>query len=506
MKKQQMGGVKTKCASSTKGASGWNNIDWDNCERKVRKLQVRIAKAQKEKRYNKVKALQYLLVISFEAKALAVKRVTSNKGKRTSGVDKVKWTTPTDKLNAIRSLKRHGYHPCPLKRVYIAKNNGKKRPLGIPSMKDRAMQALYLMALEPVTETMADGNSYGFRKYRCTADAIDALHRWLSRKCSPQWILEGDIKGCFDHISHEWLLGNVRTDKTVLRKWLKCGVVFNSLLTPTVEGTPQGGIISPTLANATLDGMEKLLEEKYAPKYINGKLYSPKVNTVRYADDFCITADKRETLEEIKVLLTDFLAERGLTLSQEKTKITHVKDGFDFLGFNVRKYNDTLLIKPSKKSQKRFTEKLHDIIFSHKSVSQQVLIEELNPVLRGWGNYYKHVVSKQVFSKIDHILTLQLKRWSYRRHTNKSRKWIKDKYFIKIGSRDWKFGLNYEECGKKHTFVLLKLADMPIVRYIKIKKDANPFDKTWNAYFERRQKKDCRVRSAKVDTLSEKNA
>lgn len=503
MKKQQMGGVKTKCASSTRNASGWNSIDWNRCERKVRKLQVRIAKAQKEKRYNKVQALQHLLVISFGAKALAVKRVTSNKGKRTSGVDKVKWATPTDKLNAIRSLKRRGYRPSPLKRVYIAKSNGKKRPLGIPTMRDRAMQALYLMALEPITETTADDNSYGFRKYRGTADAIDALHRWLSRDCSPQWILEGDIKGCFDHISHEWLLGNVRTDKTVLRKWLKCGVVFNKLLIPTVEGTPQGGIISPTLANTTLDGMEKLLEERYAKKYMNGKLYYPKVHLVRYADDFCVTADKRKTLEEIKALLNDFLAERGLTLSQEKTKITHVKDGFDFLGFNIRKYNGTLLIKPSKKSQKRFTEKLHDIIFSHKSVSQQVLIEELNPVLRGWGNYYKHVVSKRVFSKTDHILTLQLKRWSYRRHTNKSRKWIKDKYFIKIGSRDWMFGFNYEDCDKKYTFVLLKLADISIERYIKIKKEANPFDTTWDAYFERRQKKGWRVRSAKVDTLSE---
>ena len=262
MKKQQRNGVKTKCASSQTEVSNWTVIQWDKCEVRVRKLQARIVKAQKEKRYNKVKTLQRILVTSFEAKALAVKRVTSNKGKRTAGVDKVKWTTPKAKWDAIMSLKRKGYKPKPLKRVYIDKSNGKKRPLGIPTMQDRAMQALYLMALEPVTETMADGNSYGFRRKRSTADAIDALHRLLSRKCSPEWILEGDIKGCFDHISHEWLIRNIQMDKEILAKWLTSGVVFNKILSPTNEGTPQGGIISPTLANATLDGMEKLVKEK----------------------------------------------------------------------------------------------------------------------------------------------------------------------------------------------------------------------------------------------------
>ena len=202
---------------------------------KVRKLQIRIAKAHTGKRYNKVKALQFLLVTSFEAKALAVRKVTSNKGKRTAGVDHIKWDTDARKIEAIRSLTRRGYKALPLKRVNIPKTNGKTRPLGIPTMKDRAMQALYLMALEPITENEADANSYGFRKFRSTADAIDALHRWLSKDCSPEWILEGDIKGCFDHISHEWLLDNVRIDRQILRKWLKSGVVFNKLLQPTIE-------------------------------------------------------------------------------------------------------------------------------------------------------------------------------------------------------------------------------------------------------------------------------
>ena len=195
-----MSGVKTKCAPSLFHAAQWSDIDWHKCEQGVKKLQRRIVKAWQERRYGKVKYLQYLLTHSFEARALAVKRVTSNKGGKTAGVDKVRWFTPSSKVKAVVSLKKRGYRPKPLKRVFIEKSNGKKRPLGIPTMKDRAMQALYLMALEPLAETTADWNSYGFRRERCTADAIDALHRLLSTRFSPQWMLEGDIKGCFDQI------------------------------------------------------------------------------------------------------------------------------------------------------------------------------------------------------------------------------------------------------------------------------------------------------------------
>ena len=350
------------CAPTDNLQSNWDRIDWTKAEQAVKKLQARIVKAQKEGRHNKVKALQWTLTHSFYAKALAVKRVTSNGGGCTPGVDKEIWDTPKAKMQAITQLKRRGYQPMPLRRVHIKKSNGKLRPLGIPTMKDRAMQALYLMALEPVSETTADTRSYGFRKERCCMDAIQQCHNILRKGYSPEWILEGDIKGCFDHISHEWLLANIPMDKAILRKWLKCGYVFNKQMFPTEEGTPQGGIISPTLANMTLDGLQKALADRYKRHHVNGKLYSPMVNLVRYADDFIITCENKETLEnEIKPLVAEFMSDRGLTLSEEKTVITNVHDGFDFLGFNIRKYGKDILTKPTKKSEKRFMENIPHI-------------------------------------------------------------------------------------------------------------------------------------------------
>ena len=310
---------KTSCAPADNQQTLWDSIDWTKAELSVRKLQARIVKAQKDGKHNKVKSLQWTLTHSFYAKALAVKRVTSNGGGNTPGVDMETWEKPEAKTQAISELKRRGYQPKPLRRVHIKKSNGKLRPLGIPTMKDRAMQALYLMALEPVSETTADTRSYGFRKERRCMDAVQQCHNILRKGYSPEWILEGDIKGCFDHISHEWLLANIPMDKAMLRKWLKCGYIFNKQMFPTEEGTPQGGIISPTLANMALDGLQKVLAERYKRRTIKGKHYSPMVNLVRYADDFIITCENRETLEnEIKPLVAEFMAERGLTLSEEK--------------------------------------------------------------------------------------------------------------------------------------------------------------------------------------------
>jgi len=480
----------TACAPSDKEVSNWNNIDWDKCKNGVRKLQARIVKAQKEGKHGKVKSLQWVLTHSRYAKALAVKRVTSNRGKNTSGVDQIIWVTPAEKLNAVDDLRRRGYKPQPLKRVNIKKSNGKLRPLGIPTLKDRAMQALYLMALEPIAETMADKNSYGFRKERSTMDAISQCHILLGRgRLSPTWVLEGDIKGCFDNISHAWLLENIPMDKAMLEKWLKCGFVYNNELFPTDDGTPQGGIISPTLANMTLDGLERMLLAKFPNKSVKGKQYYPSIRLVRYADDFIITGKTQEVLEqEVKPAVIAFLNERGLILSEEKTKITHIDEGFDFLGFNIRRYNNgSVLTKPSNDGVKKFLLKTKEIISSNKSARQDSLIRMLNPVILGWGNYYKHGVASDTFQKCDHLIFQKLWRWCKRRHSNKGKGWIKSKYFPKIGSRDWNFTWIKDGAEGKNYLNLQLLSNIKVSRNVKIKGEANPFDPEWEPYFEQRE-------------------
>jgi RNA-directed DNA polymerase len=258
--------------------------------------------------------------------------------------------------------------------------------------------------LEPIAETTADPNSYGFRLERSTADALQQCFNALCRGCSPEWVLEGDIKGCFDHISHEWMLQHVLTDKVVLQKWLKAGYMENRTLFPTEAGTPQGGIISPTLANMTLDGLEKLLAKHFPrQKYTDGKRWCPKVNLVRYADDFIITGGSQELLEkEVRPLVEQFLKERGLALSTDKTRITHIDEGFDFLGQNLRKYDGKPLVKPSKKNTQVFLEKVRGLIEANQSVSQTLLMAVLNPVIRGWANYHRHCAASDTFDRVDH--------------------------------------------------------------------------------------------------------
>ena len=480
---------KKSCAPTDSRPSNWVSIDWLRCEQYVQKLQARIVKAQKEGRHNKVKALQWLLTHSFYAKALAVKRVTSNKGKNTSGVDKTLRDSPTRKFKAISDLRRRGYKPQPLRRVCIKKSNGKLRSLGIPTMKDRAMQALYLMALEPIAETTGDRFSYGFRKKRRTMDAIRQIDTVLNRQHSPEWILEGDIKGCFDHISHDWLLSHIPMDKGILAKWLKCGFVFKGGLYPTEEGTPQGGIISPTLANMTLDGLQTLLAERFKRRFINYKTFRYKVNLVRYADDFIITGYSKELLEnEVKPLVVDFLKERGLTLSDEKTTITHLQDGFDFLGFNIRKFHKRLYTSPSKRAQKRFRAKISEVVRRHRMCKQESLIRMLNPIITGWGNYYRYGASTEAFHNCDYHIFNATRKWALRRHPKKKRTWVNDRYWHNLRGRKWTFAVVYKgRKGHEDYLALKRLADVHYTEYKQIKGDANPFDPEYDLYFQKRE-------------------
>lgn len=451
----------------------WESMDWYKIGLEVNRLQTRIAKAVIEGKLSKAKRLQYLLTHSFNAKLLAVRKVTTNKGKRTSGIDKVLWSTPAAKMRAVLKLSDKKYRAKPLKRVYIEKKGKKKkRPLGIPTMQDRAMQTLYALALEPIAETTADSISFGFRKSRSAKDACEQAFNVLARRCSPEWILEGDIKGCFDNISHDWLMGNIPMNKRVLKQFLKSGFVHHGELFPTETGSPQGGAISSLYANMTLDGIEKIIQDKYfrnsRGNIENHYRAKSKVNMVRYADDFIITAATKEIAEELKQLTAEFLAPRGLTLSEEKTTITHINDGFDFLGWTFRKFKGKLLIKPSKKSIKAVTHKLSVIILREgKASSQKELIRRLNSVIRGWTNYHRHVVASKAFSQVNNHIYLLLERWAKHRHPKKNKWWCLRRYWHEYNGKPWLF--------MTEEIKLINLRRIRIVRHPKLQLLKNPF-------------------------------
>jgi len=407
----------------------------------------------------------------------------------------------------METLKLRGYKPLPLRRILIPKKNGKMRALGIPTMTDRAMQAIYLLALDPVAEVTADRNSYGFRRERSCADAIEQCFKILARQGSAQWVLEGDIKACFDRIDHEWLLSIVPLDNRIVRKWLESGYLEKNVLHRTEEGTPQGGIISPVLANLALDGMEDLLAEHFSAR--KSDVSKNKVHMVRYADDFVITGTSKELLEtQVKPLIEEFLCERGLELSQEKTAITHIEEGFDFLGQNVRKYNGKMIIKPSKKNVAAFLANIREVVKGHKAIAAGDLVEMLNRKVKGWAMYHRHICAKATFSQVDSAIYHTLWQWSVRRHPKKNKHWVANKYFTRVpgeaGGNRWVFHGKVERAnGETRLVYLMKASSVHIRRHTKIKADVNPYAPEWKEYLKRRHShRDNRSRPAKGSTES----
>lgn len=464
----------------------WYSIDWAACWRTVRSLQRRIVKSLRAGQWRKVKRLCFLLTRSLAGRMLAVKRVTENSGKKTAGVDGQLWKTAGQKMRAVETIADwKGYHPRPLKRIHIPKKDkSQTRPLGIPTMEDRARQAIYTFALQPIAETCGDKNSYGFRPKRRCADAIDQCFKILRLKNAPCWILEGDIQGFFDHISFDWMLQNVPINKQVLTAWLHSGFIDRGSMYPTTQGVPQGGIISPVIGNLVLEGLEKCVHGTTRHR----KAHT--INFVRYADDFTVTASSEAILkDEIIPKINDFLAPRGVQLSARKTHITHIQDGFDFLGQTIRKFErrnkrlGKLQITPSQKSLKSIKEKVKSMCKASGSLTQTQLIQKLNPLLRGWTNYHRHVICSESFSKLDSYVWFRLFRWAKRRHPDQSGKWIASRYFCEQDGYQWTFKDNASGKALIHVQQTIKHR-----RHFKVKGAANPFDKDWDAYFQSREK------------------
>jgi len=467
-------------ASPASSPLAWKTIDWSRIRQEVRRLQMRIAKATQAGQYRKVQALQWVLTHSHAAKLLAVHKVTTNRGAKTPGVDNIIWRSDKQKLNAALNLKRHGYRPKPLRRHYIPKPNGKLRPLSIPTLHDRAMQALYALALAPVAETLADRYSYGFREGRRCADALEQCFVVLAQKRSAQWILEGDIRACFDQISHEWLLKHVLIDKQMLHAWLKAGYWEKDQLFPTDTGTPQGGLVSPLLSNLALDGMEQAIKAVTR--------YGDKVNFVRYADDFIVTGATRELLEQkVRPALTAFLAQRGLELSEQKTVITSIDSGFDFLGHTLRKHRGKLLVTPAKSKIKILRQKIKQRVQSALALPQEALLRQLNPLLRGWANYFRNGAAKQTFSNLDYYVFRTLWRWATRRHPGKSTAWKLSKYFSAAAPQK-RFSVHIRrKDGEPRVLKLYRMASTKIERHIRVRGTANPYDPRYTEYFQKRR-------------------
>jgi RNA-directed DNA polymerase len=470
----------------------WKDINWKKFQRHVFRLQKRIFKASQRGDVGEMRRLQKLLMKSFAAKCLAVRRVTQdNQGKSTAGVDGVKSLTQNERLELVETLKL-GTKAKATRRVMIPKpGKAEKRPLGIPTMSDRALQCLVKLALEPEWEARFEPNSYGFRPGRSTHDAIGTIFSSIAQK--PKYVFDADISKCFDRIDHKALLYKLNTFPALRRQvksWLKAGYILNHQWEPTYAGTPQGGVISPLLANIAMHGMEQHIRNCFK----SNSTSKHELGVVRYADDFVILHKDLKVLEVCIKGASEFLASIGLELHPEKTKIVHTlnsygshKPGFNFLGFNIRQYNIgkhqgrkkrdyVTLIKPQKEKVQAHHQKLADIIVKMKGMPLAALIGKLNPIIKGWSNYYRAVVSKETFGKLDQLLYWNLRNWGKRRHPTKTGKWVYERYWHRIHQGDYDAMTFSTSQEGKNPCWLLSHARTPIVRHKKVKGAKSPFD------------------------------